>query len=181
VQESAADQRVAEEQQKSMNATRQTEDMALAWAEVQKKMWEQWMKGLESSVRPPQYSGAWERAASDVIDAWSASVKLALQAQLDGTTFWVRSLTADERLPKEVIEWAHQMLELMKAWNNAQREMWDAWFIGLRKFGPIEYTNAFIDVYTTWREAVRKSFDAEAAWMREWSQQLQRVSGNGTP
>jgi hypothetical protein len=167
----------------TVNATRQTEDMAMAWAEVQKKMWEHWMKGLESNLRP-QYAESWERASGNIIDAWENSVKLALQAQSDWTGLWARRLSDDERSPKEVVEWARQMYEMMKAWNNAQLEMWDSWFASLRKFGPVEYTNAFVDVSKSWRDAARKSLDAEAEWMRAWSEQSQRVAaaaanGNG--
>ena len=166
-----------------MNATRQTEDMAMAWAEVQKKMWEHWMKGLESNLRP-QYAESWERASGNIIDAWENSVKLALQAQSDWTGLWARRLSDDERSPKEVVEWARQMSDMMKAWNNAQLEMWDSWFASLRKFGPVEYTSAFVDVSKSWRDAARKSLDAEAEWMRAWSEQSQRVAaaapnGNG--
>ncbi len=167
-----------------MNATRQTEDMAMAWAEVQKKMWEQWMKGLDSGIRMQQ-AEAWERASQNIIDAWENSVKLSLQAQVDWTGLWARRLGDDERAPKEVIEWARQMYEMMKAWNNAQIEMWESWFSSLRKFGPVEYASAFVDVSNSWREAARKSLDAEAEWMRTWSQQSQRVAagaasnGNG--
>lgn len=167
----------------TVNATRQTEDMAMAWAEVQKKMWEHWMKGIESNLRP-QYAESWERASGNIIDAWENSVKLALQAQSDWTGLWARRLSDDERSPKEVVEWARQMYEMMKSWNSAQLEMWDAWFASLRKFGPVEYTSAFVDVSKSWREAARKSLDAEAEWMRAWSEQSQRVAaaaanGNG--
>lgn len=167
----------------TVNATRQTEDMAMAWAEVQKKMWEHWMKGLDSNLRP-QSAESWERASGNIIDAWENSVKLALQAQSDWTGLWARRLSDDERSPKEVVEWARQMYEMMKAWNSAQLEMWDSWFGSLRKFGPVEYTSAFVDVSKSWRDAARKSLDAEAEWMRAWSEQSQRVAaatpnGNG--
>jgi hypothetical protein len=166
----------------TVNATRQSEDMAMAWAEVQKKMWEYWMKGLESSLRPP-YTESWERASGNIIDAWEKSAKLALQAQGDWTELWARRLSEDERSPKEVVEWARQMSEMMKAWNNAQLEMWGSWFASLRKFGPVEYSSAFVDVSKSWRDAARKSLDAEAEWMHTWSEQSQRVAaaanGNG--
>lgn len=164
----------------TVNATRQTEDMAMAWAEVQKKMWEHSMKGIESSLRP-QYAESWERASGNIIEAWEKSVKIALQAQSDWTGLWARRLSDEERAPKEVVEWAHQMYEMMKAWNSAQLEMWDCWFSSLRKFGPVEYTGAFVDVSKSWRDAARKSLDAEAEWMRAWSEQSQRVAAAATP
>ena len=154
--------------------------MALAWAEVQKVMWERWMRGVESRIGPPQ-AEAWERASREIIDAWGSSVKLALHAQLDWTGFWAVRLREDKTSPKEVVEWSRQTYELMKAWNDAQLEMWDGWFTSLRNFGPLEYTSAFVDVSKSWREAVRKSFDASGEWLRAWSEQVQRVgpSGNG--
>jgi hypothetical protein len=164
----------------TVKATRQTQDMALAWAEVQKIMWEHWMRGVESRIQPPQPE-AWDRASREIIDAWESSVKLALRAQLDWTGFWTLRLSDDKRSPKEVVEWSRQTYELMKAWNDTQLEMWGGWFTGLRKFGPLEYTSAFVDVSSSWREAVRKSFDASGEWLRARSEQAQRVgpSGNG--
>jgi hypothetical protein len=73
--------------------------MALAWAEVQKTMWEHWMRGVESRIRPPQ-ADAWERASKEIIDAWENSVKLALHAQLDLTGFWTLRLRDDKTTPK---------------------------------------------------------------------------------
>jgi hypothetical protein len=154
--------------------------MALAWAEVQKTMWEHWMRGVESRIRPPQ-ADAWERASKEVIDAWENSVKLALHAQLDWTRFWTLRLRDDKTSPKEVVEWSRQTHELMMAWTDAQLEMWDAWFKSLRSFGPLEYTSAFVDASKSWQEAVRKSVDASGEWLHAWSEQGQRVgpSGNG--
>jgi hypothetical protein len=154
--------------------------MALAWAEVQKTMWEHWMRGVESRIRPPQ-ADAWERASKEIIDAWENSVKLALHAQLDWTGFWTLRLRDDKTSPKEVVEWSRQTHELMQAWTDAQLEMWDAWFKSLRSFGPLEYTSAFVDASKSWQEAVRKSVDASGEWLHAWSEQGQRVgpSGNG--
>jgi hypothetical protein len=154
--------------------------MTLAWAEVQKVMWEHWMRGVESRVGLPQ-AEAWERASREIIDAWENSVKLALQAQLDWTGFWTLRLRDDKTSPREVIEWSGQTYELMKAWTDAQVEMWNGWFTSLRNFGPLEYTGAFVDVSKTWQEAVRKSVDASGAWFHVWSEQARRVepSGNG--
>jgi hypothetical protein len=56
----------------------------------------------------------------------------------------------------------------MKAWTDAQLEMWNAWFANLRKFGPLEYTNAFVEVSKSWQDAVRTSLDASGDWMRTW-------------
>jgi hypothetical protein len=179
VADQTADDVIDELEGETVNATRQTEDMAMAWAEVQKKMWEHLMKGIESSVRP-QYAESWERASGNIIDAWENSVKLSLQAQADWTGIWARRLGDDERSPKEVVEWARQMYELMKSWNSAQLEMWESWFASVRKFGPVEYTSAFVDVSKSWREAARKSLDAEAEWMRAWAEQGQRVAAAAT-
>lgn len=152
----------------TVNATQQAQDMALAWAEVQKAMWERWMRGVAPGVRP-SYADAWERVSAEVIDAWERSVKLALQAQLEWTGMWTLRLGEDKRSPKEVVDWSRQTYELMKAWTDAQLEMWSAWFASLRKFGPFEYTNAFVDVSKSWNDAVRTSLDASAEWMRTWT------------
>lgn len=154
--------------------------MALAWAEVQKVMWEHWMRGVESRIAPPQ-AEAWERASREIIDAWENSVRLALHAQLDWTGFLARRLSDDKSSPKEVVEWSRQAYDLMKAWSDAQLEMWDAWFTSVRKFGPVEYTSAFVDVSKSWQQAVRKSVDTSGEWLNAWSEQVRRVgpSGNG--
>jgi hypothetical protein len=151
----------------TVNAVRQTQDMALAWAEVQKAMWERWIRGLESNLRP-QYAEAWERASGEIIDAWESTVKLALKAQLDWTGLWTLRLSDEKGAPKEVVDWSHQTYELMKAWNDAQLEMWTTWFARLRSFGPLEYTNAFVDVSKSWHEAVRESLDASMEWAQTW-------------
>lgn len=138
------------------------------------------MRGVESRIQPPQ-AEAWERASREMIDAWQNSVKLALHAQLDWTGFWTLRLSDEKTSPKEVVEWSRQTYELMKAWNDAQLEMWDGWFTSVRTFGPLEYTSAFVDVSKSWREAMRKSFDASGESMRAWSEQAERggPSGNG--
>ncbi len=156
-----------------MAEARQAEDMTLAWAKVQEKMWEQWMKGLESSRVQPQYAEVWERASNKIIDSWANTVKLALHAQLDYTRLWVHRLSEQERAPNEVVEYAQQTYEIMQAWIEAQLEMWDCWFSGMRKLGPVETTTAFIDVMKSWQEAVRKSLEAEAAWMHRWEEQTE--------
>lgn len=164
----------------TVNAMRQTQDMALAWAEVQKTMWERWMRGLESNLNS-SYAEAWERASSEIIDAWENTVKLALKAQLDWTGLWTVRLGEDKRAPKEVVEWSRQTYDLMKAWNDAQVEMWNVWFANLRSFGPLEHTNAFVDVSKSWNDAVRKSLDASTEWARTWPAQAAGAEpkGNG--
>jgi hypothetical protein len=154
----------------TVNAVRQAQDIALAWAEVQKTMWERWMRGLESQMRP-SYAEGWERASGEIIDAWENTVKLALKAQLDWTALWTRQLGDNNGAPKEVTDWSNQTYELMKAWHDAQVEMWNVWFENLRSFGPVEYTNAFVDVSKSWYDAMRKSLDASTEWTQTWPAQ----------
>lgn len=154
--------------------------MALEWAEVHKTMWVHRMRGVEPNARA-SYAEAWERASGEIIDAWENSVKLALQAQLDWTGLWMLRLRDEKGSPKEVVEWADQSYELLKAWTDAQLEMWNVWFASLRRFGPLEHADGFVETYKIWHNAVCESLDASAEWMRTWSEHRQRVdaSGNG--
>lgn len=134
-------------------------------------------------MRPSSAEG-WERASGEIIDAWENTVKLALKAQLDWTALWTQQLGDDNGAPKEVADWSHQMYELMKAWHDAQLEMWNIWFANLRSFGPLEYTNAFVDVSKSWHDAMRKSLDASTEWAQKWPAQAAAEPpqrGNGAP
>ncbi|HYZ16486.1 MAG TPA: hypothetical protein VE591_08800 [Candidatus Acidoferrum sp.] len=165
----------------TVNAVRQAQDMALAWAEVQKAIWERWMRGLDGAARPA-HAEQWERASGEIIDAWEQTVNLALKAQLDWTALWMHELSEEKGASKEISDWSRQTYELMKAWHDAQREMWSFWFGSLRSFGPVEYTNGFVDVAKTWNEAVRKSLDASTEWVESWSARNgAQPKSNGAP
>jgi hypothetical protein len=160
-----------------VNEARQTQDAALAWADVQQKMWEYSIRGVEAVVRP-QYLEAWQRSANTMIDAWANSVKLGLQAQRDLAGFWTRRVSDNERAPKEVVEWAHQSYDVAKAWNQAQQDLWDVWFVGMRNLGPMTYTGAILEVSKAWQDAARKTLDAQAEVTRKTAEQGARAAAS---
>ena len=156
-------------------SSRQTQDTAMAWADAQRKMWEYWMRTAEPVVRPP-YVEAWQRSASTMIDAWENAVKLGLQAQLNWAGFFTRSVTENERAPKEIVEWAHQSYDTAKAWNEAQRELWAVPFAWLRSSGPTMYASGFLEISKAWQEAARKTLDAQADVAKRSMEEGSRVA-----
>ena len=69
--------------------TKQAEDMFKTWTEAQKRLWDDWLKGMQGLGRS-QPLEAWVKTA----EAWEDSVRESLKVQVEWTKLWAEGFTA---------------------------------------------------------------------------------------
>lgn len=151
-----------------MDWTKQTEDMTKTWVDAQKKMWDNWLGGMQP-VDKTQVVELWAKTVS----TWEEAVKNTLSAQADWTRAWVDNLKSIEGAPKEVNEWAQQAQEMNNRWSETQKQLWDSWFALVKKFDPTtlnsDWSGEGQKFYKTWQESTQQMLNTQAEWMRRWS------------
>jgi hypothetical protein len=151
-----------------MEWAKQTEDMFKTWADVQKKMWDDMLKGTQG-LWGSQPTQVWEKT----MDAWEESVKKTLDAQVEWSRLWADGFTTAKGTPTEMAEWARQGQEMIKQWAETQRRLWEGWFDMTRKLRPSGFGanwplegQRFVQA---WQDAVQKALDTQAEWARLWT------------
>lgn len=150
-----------------MDWQNQFEAMTKAWAETQKKMWEQWTEagaGLEQSP----VAETWAK----FVKTWEDSVKTTLEAQERWQQTWTEGLGKLEGAPQEVLELAQQAQEMSQRWSEAQKQLWERWFEAVKEANPAQVSGSWPQegqkALQAWQEQVQKVFAAQAEWFRDW-------------
>jgi hypothetical protein len=153
-----------------MEWSKQAEDMVKSWADVQKKMWEGWLTPLKDLP-----AGAGDTEYQKNLAAWEASVKRALEAQVEWTRKWAEGLSAGRAGSEAAAGMAQQAHEMMKLWTDAHRQLWENWFNTLKQMDPSRAVGAGAweqeaqKVYQVWQEAAKSSQEAMSRWTEVWA------------
>jgi hypothetical protein len=151
-----------------MEWAKQTEDMFKTWADVQRRMWDDWLKGVQAfgPSGPAGPDQAWEQT----LDTWEEAVKKTLDAQVQWTRLWSESFASVKGTPGEMAEWARQGQNMMKRWAETQRQLWVGWFEMVRKLRPSgfgwNWEKEGQRFHQAWQDTVQKTLDAQAEWAR---------------
>lgn len=145
--------------------SRQAQAAVKAWMDTQREIWEQW---LESSRRLSEVRSVedWERESGRLVDQWEASAKSALGVPEEQMRRLVDALRDEERVPRELVNWAEDVLGVMREWREAQEPLWEAWFTTARQFGPARRTGNWEEAMDTWRKAATNAAKSQAEWGR---------------
>jgi len=156
-----------------MDWNKQAEDVLKAWTTSQQKLWDSWIKTVQS-FGTAQVSDTWEKS----VDTWKDSVKRALDAQTAWSQFWADNITSGPGATKQTADWSKQLLEVNKRWADTQSQLWDSWFETIKKTDPATITQNWNleevqKLVQTWQEASQKALEAQMEWTKVWSAQAQ--------
>lgn len=148
--------------------TKQAEEMFKTWTEAQKKLWDDWLKGVQGLGRP-QPQDVWVKTA----EAWEDSVRESLKLQVEWTKLWAEGFVAVKGTPKEMTEWARQGQEMITQWAETQKRLWEDWLDLVKKLRPSglggNWEREGQKFAQTWQEGIQKALDAQAEWVRFWT------------
>ena len=151
-----------------MDWLKESQEMFQAWTESQKKTWEAWLKAVQGSDKSKP-AEIWKKT----IDAWQESVNGTLNAQVEGSQIWAKSVTSIEGAPKESADWAKQVQEMTKNWTEMQQQMWDNWFEIAKKGDPFTFAGGWDKegpaVLKTWQDMAQKAMSSQSEWIRNWT------------
>lgn len=71
------------------------------------------------------------------------------------------------------MDWAKHNAEMMKAWTEAQKQMWDNWLEAMQSAtGQNQATEMWQTTVSTWEQTVNSTLDAQAGWIDLWADSL---------
>ncbi|MGF1613113.1 MAG: hypothetical protein ACFCVA_04150 [Gammaproteobacteria bacterium] len=73
------------------------------------------------------------------------------------------------------MNWPTPFGDVMQMWTTAQQKVWSTWLDTMQGIGRSPTPDLRGKIIETWEQSVRYSLDAQAEWMRAWSENLQRV------
>lgn len=154
-----------------MDWTKQAEETLKTWTGAQKSMWDSWMNTVQG-LGTNQSAETWEKS----IETWQDSIKRALEAQNTWTQFWVDSVTSSTGANAQATDWAKQVTDMAKRWNETQNQLWDNWFDTMKKADPSTVSKNFNleelqKIVQTWQEASQKAVESQMEWTRMWMQE----------
>jgi hypothetical protein len=156
-----------------MEWSKQTEEAVKNWADIQKRVWETWiapLKGTPGGVGPEAGS-----AYRQALGVWENAVKQALDAQLVWTRQWADTLGAAKGTSDPAASCARSTHEMMRAWTEAHKQLWETWFSTLRQLEPSGGAGADLwdkqarSVLNAWEEAIKAAQQSMADWSSQWS------------
>lgn len=150
-----------------MDWTKQVDEMVKTWTGAQQKMWENWIEAMQMMSSPQSAGNVWEKT----VDAWRETVKKALESQVSWTKLWAENMTANPNTPKEMGDWAKQVLDMTQAWTDAQAQMSDNWFEVMKKADPMTVAKLWDQdqakkMLQAWQDASQKAMEAQREWAR---------------
>lgn len=106
------------------------------WTEAQKRLWESLSTNLPA-FHPPQGTNFWQETYMRNLDAWETSVKQSLQVQAMWIHQWAQRMAGEQRTPEAMAAWTEQVEEVMQRWIQTQTQLWDNWFMMMKKGGKV--------------------------------------------
>ncbi len=151
-----------------MTWAQHTEDTLKAWADMQRKLQENWLKALESSTKA-QPGDAWEQT----VDLWEESVKAILDSQAECGKLWAESVLSLGGRSRDSEEWARRGQAMMKEWTETHKRLWEGWFACVKQLNwsgqPGTWEQEWRKVWQSWEDAVRKAVEVQTEWLRLWT------------
>ncbi len=76
------------------------------------------------------------------------------------------------------MDWTKTGEDMFKTWTASQQKMWDGWFTATQGFGRSHPTEVFWEkIVQMWKEAAKKTRDAQVEWTRLWAGNFSPVNG----
>ncbi len=173
-----------------MDWTKQANEMLKTFTNTQQKVWESWVSSMQL-MTPPQSPEAWQKT----VETWRATVKYALEQQLELTRLWAENVAASSvsmpsmpampnlpGLPANAVEWTRQLLDMTRTWTDTQVRFSENWFEMLKKADPGALAQSWDmaqaqKIMATWQEAAQKAVEAQA----QFSQMVMKAASNTSP
>jgi hypothetical protein len=156
----------------------QEQDVTQAWAEAQRRLWDNWlgsMRQVGGSV-PTAPGASPAQLWGHMLDTWEPFVRQTLDAQSTAMQAWVDGLATAPGTPEPLKGQIVQLQELARGWISTQRQMWDATFQATRQFVSASATQPGFPSAQAgpdmWRQFAAPVFEAQASWVRQWSDML---------
>ena len=151
-----------------MDWSKQTEEMVNNWAALQKNMWETWISSMQSLTRAKEEAS--DSTYQQALRAWEESVRKALDAQAQWTRLWADGVSAAAGTSDPAGALTRNTQDMMKAWTQAHRQLWESWFNALRQWDPEKTATPDVweqearRVLSAWDEAIKAAQQAVSAW-----------------
>ncbi len=152
-----------------MSWNKQMEDMVQNWTSMQQQMWDSWLQAMKGMGAPGSSAQGMESVQQEYqknLEAWEKAVRDALDAQSQWSIHFADALEKDGQTPEAVSQWVHQVQEMMKAWTEAQGQLWNAWFESARNVDPSKMGSNWEEegqrVLHAWQDATQRAQDALA-------------------
>ena len=165
-----------------MTWNKQMEEMVQNWTSMQQQMWDSWLQAVKGMGGPGGAGQGLETAQEEYkknLEAWEQAVRDALEAQSQWSRHWTEALDKDGQTPEAVTQWVKQVQEMMKAWTEAQGQLWNAWFDSARSIDPANMGANWDEegrrVLQAWQEATQRAQDA----LKELSKTATQMGGEG--
>ena len=75
------------------------------------------------------------------------------------------------------MDWTKQSEAMFKAWTDTQQKMWETFSESMAGFGKSPGEKMWAQAIKAGEELVKNSLDAQAAWMKSWSQNFKSLEG----
>jgi hypothetical protein len=158
-----------------MDWNKQTMDMMKTWTGTQQKIWDQWVETMQSMTTTPMSAESWQKA----IDAWRATVRQSLDAQVELTKLWANGVNEGSKgttaalersgvsTPMSVEEWTNSVVELTRSVTATQVGFAENWSNLLKQADPstmmkVWDSNQAQQVLAYWQDAAQKAVEAQA-------------------
>jgi len=153
------------------------EQMMKSWAEAQRQLLTNWL----DMVRAAGGSGVMPdtKVWNQTVDSWRTAVMNTLDAQSIWTRTWIDSMLKTPGTPDGVQEMMRAGAGNIERWGEAQRELWQSWFDVMKETaktatqastrGKASTGQAGEGLVDIWTATTRSLLDAQADWVRRWS------------
>jgi hypothetical protein len=155
-----------------MDWSKQAEQAVKNWADVQRQLFESWLAPVKAATAAP--GGESAKAYRQTLDLWESAVKQALDAQLEWTRLWADSLTAAQGATDPAAACARNTQQMMQAWTDAHKQLWESWFSTLRQWDPAAslpgdlWDKQARSVLHAWEEAAKAAQESMKDWTAKW-------------
>jgi hypothetical protein len=154
-----------------MDWSKQTEEMFNAWSEVQKKIWESYLKSVEEIGKSPSQK-LWEQTVS----VGEQAINNTLTAQSKLLQMWQEYLATLEDVPSQIVESTKQFQEMAGQWEGTQKQLWSNWFDMLKQFdfpkASESWSTGPSNPFQIWQESTQKVFEAQTEWLKAWTKAM---------
>jgi hypothetical protein len=140
---------------------------------MQRRVWESWITPLKGLAAAPGQGGA--ATYRQALELWEGAVKQALDAELEWTRLWSDGLSAAKGSSDPAASCARNTHEMMRAWTDAHKQLWESWFSTLRQWDPAAspagdlWDKQARTVLNAWEEAAKAAQQSMADWAPRWS------------
>jgi hypothetical protein len=151
-----------------MDWSKQTQEMMQSWNEAQKRMWDNWLQGLQGT-KEGGTTDAWQKA----LETWQKSVSETFDAQARMMKLWLENLKKAQTGPEATKEWIKQFEQMTEQVTASQRQLWDSCFATLKKADlrkmPGTWEQDAKHIFQGWQAATRKVIEAQLGLLSNWT------------